>query len=359
MFIPSIISYIGTTTQQMKIKTLFFFPFLVWNEWSVFYMSNKNYVNIYEEYRQKFYQLPKAFFTNPKYKKLSNNAKIAWSILRDRSSLSKKNKWFDEDTGNVYFIYTNEDLQEILQISSRTTITKVKDELVEAELIEQQRLGFNKPNKLYLLYPEITTEDINKIDELENYEYQQKERESLDNKGCPKNGRPKNEHQDVQKMDTNNTEYINTSNLNTKIDTNTDTNKQKKQQLELLKQFSTTQQEHDFLSQNNLELITLFSNTTKEAENTIGLMLRAKKKAQNDYNTTLVLTSSDPWQDDVEKTLRRLYHKIKTDDRIKQTDNYMFKSFYTTFENMILEKNSLNSNFNHPKVPIHNYLETK
>lgn len=324
-------------------------------------MTTKNYVNIYEEYRQKFYQLPKAFFTNPKYIKLSNNAKIAWSILRDRSSLSKKNKWFDEDTGNVYFIYTNEDLQEILQINSRTTITKVKEELVDAGLIEQQRLGFNKPNKLYLLYPEITTEDINKIDELENYEYQQKEAESIDNKGCPKNGRPKNEHQDVQKMDTSNTEYINTKNLDTLLDTKTDTEKQKKQQLELLTQFAKTQKDQLFLSEDILELIGLFSDTTKEAENTIGLILRAKKKAQTDYNTILLLDSSDAWQEDIEQTLRRLYHKIKTDDKIKQIESYMFKALYTTFENMVLEKNALNTsgNSDNLKVPIHNYLQNE
>ena len=319
-------------------------------------MSNKNYVNIYEEYRQKFYQLPKAFFTNPKYIKLSNNAKIAWSILRDRSSLSKKNKWFDEDTGNVYFIYTNEDLQEILQINSRTTITKVKDELIKVGLIEQQRMGFNKPNKLYLLYPEITTEDINKIDELENYDYQEKKQETFDTKGCPKNGRPKFEHQDVQKMDTSNTEYINTTNLDTLLDTKTDTEKQKKQQSELLSQFAKTQRDQLFLSEGILELIGLFSDTTKEAENTIGLILRAKAKVQVDYNTFLLLNSTDAWQDDIEQTLRRLYHKIKTDERIQNVENYMFKSLYTTFENMILERQAAQStNSEEIKVPMHNY----
>ena len=44
-------------------------------------MSN---FNIKEIQKEKFYQLPKVFFTNPKYVNLSNDAKITWSILRDR-----------------------------------------------------------------------------------------------------------------------------------------------------------------------------------------------------------------------------------------------------------------------------------
>ncbi|MGU3127290.1 replication initiator protein A [Staphylococcus aureus] len=49
--------------------------------------------NINEEYREKLYQIPKVFFTNPKYIKLSNDAKMAWGILRDRLDLSIKNGW--------------------------------------------------------------------------------------------------------------------------------------------------------------------------------------------------------------------------------------------------------------------------
>lgn len=47
-------------------------------------MSN---FNIKEIQKEKFYQLPKVFFTNPKYVNLSNDAKITWSILRDRLDL--------------------------------------------------------------------------------------------------------------------------------------------------------------------------------------------------------------------------------------------------------------------------------
>ena len=159
----------------------------------------------------------------------------------------------------------------------------------------------------------------------------------------------------------NNTKINSLKLTNTNIDTKTDTEKQKKQQLELLTQFAKTQRDQLFLSEDILELIGLFSATTKEAENTIGLILRAKKKAQNDYNTILLVDSSDAWQEDIEQTLRRLYHKIKTDDKIKQIESYMFKALYTTFENMVLEKNALNTSVNSDnlKVPIHNYLQNE
>ncbi len=93
----------------------------------VFIMSIKLY-NINEEYREKFYQIPKVFFTNPKYIKLSNDAKMAWGILRDRLDLSIKNGWVDSKTGNIYFYYKNENLQNILNCKKYKVI-KIKKEL--------------------------------------------------------------------------------------------------------------------------------------------------------------------------------------------------------------------------------------
>ncbi len=74
----------------------------------VFIMSTN--FNIKEIQREKFYQLPKVFFTNPKYTKLSNDEKIAYAILRDRLDLSIKNNWIDEN-GDIFFIFTNETLK--------------------------------------------------------------------------------------------------------------------------------------------------------------------------------------------------------------------------------------------------------
>ena len=127
-------------------------------------MSN---FNIKEIQKEKFYQLPKVFFTNPKYTKLSNDAKITWSILRDRLDLSIRNNWVDEN-GDIFFIYTNEKLKSILNISSPNKLSKIKKELTEADLFNQIRVGLNKPNKLYIKKPELTEADVYYISQQEN-----------------------------------------------------------------------------------------------------------------------------------------------------------------------------------------------
>lgn len=127
-------------------------------------MSN---FNIEEIQKEKFYQLPKVFFTNPKYTNLSNDAKITWSILRDRLDLSIRNNWVDEN-GDIFFIYTNEKLKSILNISSPNKLSKIKKELTQADLFSQIRVGLNKPNKLYIKKPEVTEADVYYISQQEN-----------------------------------------------------------------------------------------------------------------------------------------------------------------------------------------------
>lgn len=132
-------------------------------------MSN---FNIKEIQKEKFYQLPKVFFTNPKYINLSNDAKITWSILRDRLDLSIRNNWVDKN-GDIFFIYTNEKLKSILNISSPNKLSKIKKELTQADLFNQIRVGLNKPNKLYIKKPEVTESDVYYISQQENdIEYQ-------------------------------------------------------------------------------------------------------------------------------------------------------------------------------------------
>ena len=114
-----------------------------------------------EQYQERFYQLPKVFFTNEIYKKLSLEAKVAYSILRDRLELSLQNDWVDNEE-NIYFIYTNENLMEILNLG-KNKVVKIKKELESVNLLRQKRLGLNKPNMLYLIKPEVTKDDIYKI----------------------------------------------------------------------------------------------------------------------------------------------------------------------------------------------------
>lgn len=122
--------------------------------------------NIREEAAQRFYRLPKVFFTNERYKKISNDAKIAFAILQDRLDLSIKNEWFDEE-GNIYFLYGNQQLAEILNCS-KPTVIKIKKELHHVALLEEKRMGLSQSNRLYLLKPIAEVADVKPIEQSTN-----------------------------------------------------------------------------------------------------------------------------------------------------------------------------------------------
>ena len=105
----------------------FYFGVLVYetNSKGDFYMTNK--FRVQEEVGERFYRLPKIFFTSDFYKKMSIDAKIAFAHLQDRLELSIRNQWFDED-GYIYFLFGNEQLSEILNCS-KPTVIKIKKEL--------------------------------------------------------------------------------------------------------------------------------------------------------------------------------------------------------------------------------------
>ncbi|WP_436889284.1 replication initiator protein A [Mammaliicoccus sciuri] len=181
-------------------------------------MSNN--FNVNEVQREKFYQLPKVFFTNPKYQSISNDGKIAYAILRDRLNLSIKNNWVDEN-GDIYFIFTNETLKRILNISSPNKLSKIKKELEKADLFSQIRVGLNKPNKLYLKKPVVTQDDIYTIiseengDDISNDKDVSKSYVQTYQNHTSRN--MKNIHQDVSKSYANDTDINNTDINNTDI----------------------------------------------------------------------------------------------------------------------------------------------
>ncbi|MEB6046475.1 replication initiator protein A [Staphylococcus pseudoxylosus] len=178
-------------------------------------MSN---FNIKEIQKEKFYQLPKVFFTNPKYINLSNDAKITWSILRDRLDLSIRNNWVDKN-GDIFFIYTNEKLKSILNISSPNKLSKIKKELTQADLFNQIRVGLNKPNKLYIKKPEVTEADVYYISQQEN-DIEHQNNTDVSNSYVQKydNNTSRNInliHHDISKEYTNDTELNNTDYIKT------------------------------------------------------------------------------------------------------------------------------------------------
>ncbi|WP_273751193.1 replication initiator protein A [Leuconostoc mesenteroides] len=100
------------------------------------------------ETNERFYKIPKALFENEFYADMKLETKIAYAILRDRFLLSIKNNWIDKN-GDVYLIYKNIDLQTILSVGEKKVIS-LKKELADFGLLEEERQGLNKPNRLYV-----------------------------------------------------------------------------------------------------------------------------------------------------------------------------------------------------------------
>lgn len=102
-----------------------------------------------ECFNHQYIKIPKDLFINPIYKHLNSDSKIIYGFLLDRLSLSIKNNWIDEQTGNVYLIFTRKKIQELLHLSDKT-VTKAFKELKTCELIYEKRQQCPKPNIIYI-----------------------------------------------------------------------------------------------------------------------------------------------------------------------------------------------------------------
>ena len=111
---------------------------------------------------QRFYQVPKSLFNNPRYqdnkdlkrKALTLEGKMAYSILRDRLTLSIKNNWVNEND-EVFLKFKRADLMQLLECS-KTTIAKIMKELQAHELIFEKRLGRGMTNEIYICHVDLS-----------------------------------------------------------------------------------------------------------------------------------------------------------------------------------------------------------
>jgi len=303
-----------------------------------------NYVTIYEEYKHKFFQLPKVFFTNDKYINMSNNAKVAWSLLRDRSSLSRKNGWFDKDTGRIYFIFTNEELMKLLNVGSKSTLSNIKKELESAKLIESKRRGHNLPNKMYLLYPDITEEDIYKIDEIEEFEYQEYEREksaeSVGAQGRTETGRPENVPHEVQNMYASNTDsiYTDLKDLDTRDTKDTklahilndmkSMSQQEKEKMKNLYMERGFYENNEYIPEQLANMLKVFSNTPEQAKGYYDIILKAKKNVQDKFNEIIWLEYEPELLHQVINTFSRAIRKIERNRDVTNKNGYIYKAIH-------------------------------
>ena len=93
-------------------------------------------------------QMPRWLFCDARYACMSLEAKVAYTFLLNRYQLSRRNGWVNRH-GEVYVIYTREDLSHEMQISYRKAIACFK-ELADKQLIWEQRQGRGLPNRIFL-----------------------------------------------------------------------------------------------------------------------------------------------------------------------------------------------------------------
>jgi len=146
-----------------------------------------------------FYRLPKALFTNDRYKTLSDGAKILYGLMLDRMGLSTKNEWLD-DQNRVYIIFTLENVQEQMNCKHEKAV-KLLAELDTNKgvgLIERVKRGQGKPSIIY----------VGKF--FDTSEVKTSENQKSGTPDSQKSRLPKNRSQEFRKSETNKNDINNT-----------------------------------------------------------------------------------------------------------------------------------------------------
>lgn len=328
-----------------------------------------------------FWKFPKFLLENDKYDDLSNDARVAYMLIKDRYKYSLSNQWVD-DKGDVYIYFTIEQLTKFLHVG-RNKVFAIKKTLVKHDLLEIEKQGFdpknqkNLPDKFYLLQPDY---------EAENLISQVSQVGSLDTSGGLK---IKPRYQNEQTLD--NSELSTCENCNNpastlqphgslkikpykdKItsDTNKDTNKDtdkwnfstskysqelvEQQNNDLRKHMSTflTQDKEApmFLSKESINLLSMWFRTPQEISECISTILNAandSKKEALDQVGKHELNFEDyqeELKDKVTNKLRRFFNKMRTSEKgkIKNPKNYLYismRNLFDSWQNEIMMNNS-------------------
>ena len=123
---------------------------------------------------------------------LSHTAKLLYTLLLDRATLSQKNNWVNEQ-GRIYVIYPVSNLAEDFGCSI-SSVTRAFTELENSEFVERVRSGFSKPSHILLKVPRTTQNCA--VTVCKNAEYDCAEMSSMIAQKCTPNQRNKNNLKD-------------------------------------------------------------------------------------------------------------------------------------------------------------------
>lgn len=280
--------------------------------------QNLNYYkyDVAETYNEKYYQMPQVFFTSDKYKNMSNDARVMYTLLKSRNSYSIRNHWFDENN-NIYFIFTNKELMQMLNCHSQK-LAKVKAELEDLGLLCHKQMGCNQPNRLYLLKPEVTAQEV----------YEIEKREAQNNAKLDK-------QKDEQAEATTKPNKINKPQPDSSKNNNSKNHKENNSQ----KDKTHKSKEDNYFSiftdaaEQQIDLIAANSNlTAKDVKN---IIFKAKSKALHDagFFSGMVFDIKD-FPDFVRSTLYAIVKAMKSEQEVKNLKGYIYASFYRGFKKL-------------------------
>lgn len=95
-----------------------------------------------------FLRVPKFLFAHETFVSMSCDAKILYSLMLDRMSLSVKNSWLDEEN-RVYIIFTQDEARQCMNCGNDKCVKTFK-ELEEIGLISRKNRGMGRPALIYV-----------------------------------------------------------------------------------------------------------------------------------------------------------------------------------------------------------------
>lgn len=317
-----------------------------------------------------FWKFPKFLSENKKYADLSNDDRVAYMLIKDRYRYSLSNNWIDEEQ-NVYVYFTIEDLKELLHVG-KNKVTRVKQHLIDHNLLEIEKQGFNPktkknyPDKIYLLQPEYDPTDLisqnSQVSALEQSDfpkmgtrYQNAQttdiKPKVNRENC-NNGTSALEPSDFPKMGTNK-DKINSDTIKDTIKDTQEWNfsresyspeivaEQDKDLVKNASDFLTSDKTHPmFLTQDAINLIGLWFKTPEGVSDCISTIYNAAKDTRkesmilNGTHDIYFETYDEELKRIVTDKLRRFFNKMRKTKpgEIKNPKNYLYVTMRNMFE---------------------------
>ena len=296
--------------------------------------TNFNYYEADNVYGALFFQFPKVLMYGEQYKHLSNDAKLAYMVLKDRLEYSLRNNWVDSE-GHVYFIFTNQELMDLFNCSKGKVI-KIKAELESIGLLVQKQMGFNpktkknEPNRLYL-----SKLDVKATDVYLRGEFGQKSSQTLATSGSSKNGL--NLYREPKERDKNRYN-IDTQKLNFST-ANFSPAEIQKQNQDLINHANDFLTDEDsglpvFLEPEAVQLLSFWCRTPQQMRRFIGIILNAKYRVEKDHQDIGVIIPlyAEELTPLMTKALRRYFNALRSDEKhIKNVENYLYGTMQNLF----------------------------